>query len=66
MLPTPPVTTPMLFDTFATNGGYPRNSRTGNVTRVPEPTTALMVPAQSPATRIKIAWRTDTRGRLTG
>src|SRR5215212_11679539 len=39
----------MLLETLASTGGYPKASRVGKVTRVPEPTTALMAPATAPA-----------------
>src|SRR3954470_15897206 len=35
----------MLFETFAVTAGYPRASSVGNVSSVPEPTTALIMPA---------------------
>jgi hypothetical protein len=44
-----PVIRPMAFDVVAVTGGYPSATRTGNVTSVPEPTTALISPAHSPA-----------------
>src|SRR3954452_6963951 len=39
----------MLFDTLAVTGGKPNASSVGKVVRVPEPTTALMAPAATPA-----------------
>src|SRR4051795_12497099 len=45
----PPKTRPMLFDTFAVTAGYPRASSIGKVMSVPEPTTALIMPAATPA-----------------
>src|SRR3954451_18119511 len=39
----------MLFDTLAVTGGKPKASSVGNVISVPEPTTALMAPAATPA-----------------
>src|SRR4051812_12354431 len=39
----------MLFETFAVTGGKPKASRVGKVISVPEPTTALMAPAATPA-----------------
>src|SRR3954451_8114385 len=39
----------MLFDTFAVTGGKPKASNVGKVISVPEPTTALMAPAATPA-----------------
>src|SRR6185503_10678520 len=39
----------MAFDVVAVTGGYPSATRTGNVTSVPEPTTVLIRPAQTPA-----------------
>ena len=44
-----PGASPIVFETLATTGGTPRASRTGKVMRVPEPTTVLMNPAQTPA-----------------
>ena len=59
-----PGTSPTLFDTFASTGGYPKASSVGKVISVPEPTTVLIVPAASPAAKMARAWRTsctDTR-----
>src|SRR3954462_1183798 len=39
----------MLFETFAVTGAKPKASRVGKVISVPEPTTALMAPAATPA-----------------
>src|SRR3954468_11024822 len=39
----------MLLDTFAVTGGKPNASSVGKVMSVPEPTTALMAPAATPA-----------------
>ncbi|GAA1952524.1 hypothetical protein GCM10009754_21950 [Amycolatopsis minnesotensis] len=36
-------------------GGYPSATSTGKVTSVPDPTTALMVPAHTPASPISTA-----------
>src|SRR5690625_1247948 len=46
----PAATSPIAFDICAVTGGNPTDTSTGNVTRVPEPTTELIVPAQKPAT----------------
>src|SRR5580700_11913864 len=45
----------MLFDTLAVTGGKPNASSVGNVISDPEPTTALMAPAATPAPRIPAA-----------
>ena len=50
----------MLLETLATTGEYPRASRTGNVSSVPEPTTALIVPAPNPAATTAITSSADT------
>ena len=47
-----PGTSPMVLETLAVTGGTPNASRVGNVIRVPDPTTVLMVPAATPASRI--------------
>jgi len=39
----------MVLETFATNGGNPKNSNVGKVISVPDPTMVLMVPAAIPA-----------------
>ena len=69
-----PGTRPTLLDTFATIGGYPNASSVGNVINEPDPTTALIPPAPTPAAKIattshgvKIipfaaAFATDSRG----
>ena len=44
-----PVTRPIALDVVAVTGGYPSATRTGKVTSVPEPTTALISPAHTPA-----------------
>src|SRR3954447_9647806 len=44
-----PGTSPRELETVAVTGGSPTASSTGKVTRVPEPTTALMEPAARPA-----------------
>src|SRR6266702_798998 len=44
-----PGTSPRPLDTLAVSGGYPTASSTGNVTRVPDPTTELIMPATTPA-----------------
>src|SRR3954449_428258 len=44
-----PGTRPSELLTVAVTGGRPTASSTGNVTRVPEPTTALIPPATNPA-----------------
>jgi hypothetical protein len=41
-----------VFDTFAVTGAKPNASRTGKLISVPEPTTALIVPAATPEARI--------------
>ena len=56
-----PGTSPIVFDTLAVTGGMPNASRVGNVISVPDPTTVLMVPAATPASRMA----TISRG-LTG
>src|SRR5690625_1211265 len=45
----PAATSPIALDIWAVTGGNPTETRNGNVTSVPEPTTELMVPAQNPA-----------------
>ena len=40
-----PGTRPIAFDMVAVTGGNPNATSVGNVTRVPDPTTALIVPA---------------------
>src|SRR5215472_11769796 len=47
-----PGTRPMLFETLAITGGKPNASRVGNVISDPEPTTALIAPAATAASRI--------------
>ena len=49
---TPAATRPMALEICAVTGGNPRATSTGKVTRVPEPTTVLIVPAQNPASRM--------------
>src|SRR3954453_3474957 len=44
-----PGTRPRELETVAVTGGRPTASSTGKVTRVPDPTTALMPPAANPA-----------------
>src|SRR3954452_13590214 len=44
-----PGTRPRELETVAVTGGRPTASSSGKVTRVPEPTTALIEPAASPA-----------------
>src|SRR3954465_4350004 len=44
-----PGTRPRELETVAVTGGRPTASSTGKVTRVPEPTTALIPPAANPA-----------------
>src|SRR5690606_41973878 len=46
---------PMAFGVVAVTGGYPSATSTGNVTSVPEPTTVLIIPAQTPAKVIRTA-----------
>jgi hypothetical protein len=46
---------PRLLETLARTGGYPKASRVGKVMSDPDPTTALMVPAAQPASRISAA-----------
>src|SRR4029077_2253900 len=55
---TPPATRPTAFDIVAVTGGSPSATKVGNVIRVPEPTTALIAPARTPARAIKIMWET--------
>ena len=45
----------MLLDTLAVTGAYPKASKVGNVMRLPEPITALTVPAAMPAAVIVAA-----------
>ena len=45
----------MVLETLAVTGGTPNASRVGNVISVPDPTTVLMVPAATPASRIATA-----------
>ena len=59
-----PGTRPTAFDMVATTGGYPKASRVGKVTRVPEPTTVLIVPAAIPARKMQIASKMLTHYRL--
>ncbi len=47
-----PGTRPIAFDMVAVTGGNPNATSVGNVTRVPEPTTALIVPAPTPARKM--------------
>ena len=56
----PPATNPTALDIVAVTGGYPSATNVGNVIRVPEPTTALIAPAPTPARAIRIMWATDT------
>jgi hypothetical protein len=52
---TDPGTRPSPLETLAVSGGNPSASSTGNVTRVPDPTTVLIIPAQTPATAMMAA-----------
>ena len=52
---TEPGTRPMLFDTLASNGGYPSAMSVGKVISEPEPTTVLIVPAAMPASVMRSA-----------
>src|SRR5512139_2316242 len=54
---TEPGTSPTVLDTFAVTGGIPNARRVGNVISVPDPTTVLMVPAATPASRIAVISR---------
>ncbi len=54
----------MLLEMFAITGGMPNASSVGKVMRVPEPTTALMAPAPTPAARIATTSTQPIRGRL--
>src|SRR3954471_16329732 len=47
-----PGASPIVFDTLAVTGGMPNARRVGNVISVPDPTTVLMVPAATPASRM--------------
>lgn len=42
------------MDIVAVAGGKPNAISVGKVTSVPDPTTALIVPAQSPATKMRM------------
>ena len=54
-----------MLETLAVTGGTPNASRVGNVISVPDPTTVLMVPAATPASRTATISQTVTgRGRL--
>ena len=57
-----PGTSPMLLETLAVTGGTPKASSVGNVIKVPEPTTVLIVPAATPANRIATTSKTDKPG----
>ena len=59
---TAPGTRPTLLETLATTGGYPIASSTGKVMRVPDPITALMVPAPNPAAMTAMISRADKGG----
>src|ERR1700704_3674581 len=50
-----PNTSPTLFDTLATTAGKPKAIRMGKVISEPEPTTALIPPAATPAAKIASA-----------
>jgi hypothetical protein len=50
-----------VFDTFATTGGNPMASKVGNVINVPEPTTAFIAPAPTPANPTRTASRAVIR-----
>src|SRR5271163_5291477 len=43
---------PTLFETFATSGEKPSPTSVGKVTSEPDPTTALIIPANAPAPAI--------------
>src|SRR6478752_9701538 len=55
-----PGTRPIAFDIVAVTGGKPKATRVGKVIKVPEPTTALIMPAPTPARAIRIMWETGT------
>ena len=59
-------TRPKLLDTFATRGGYPKKSRVGKVSSVPDPTIVLMIPAPVPASAIATPDQNDTRSPYKG
>ena len=59
-----PATKPTAFDIVEVTGGYPSATSVGNVMRVPEPTTALIAPAPTPANAIRIISTTGTRATL--
>src|SRR5689334_6890795 len=61
---TPPATKPTAFDIVEVTGGYPSATSVGNVMRVPEPTSAVMAPAPTPARAMRIMSTTGTRGTL--
>ncbi|MCY1185292.1 hypothetical protein D9M73_260570 [compost metagenome] len=50
----------MAFETTAFTGAKPRATSTGKVTRVPEPTMVLMVPAHRPAKKMTISRQNST------
>jgi hypothetical protein len=47
-----PGTRPIALLIVAVTGGKPKDTRMGNVIRVPEPTTALIAPAATPASKM--------------
>src|SRR3954453_16868492 len=55
-----PGTSPRVLETLAVIGGTPTASRVGNVINVPDPTTALMAPAATPASRTATICRNVT------
>src|SRR4029079_2112792 len=52
-------TRPTVWEALAAPPGRPQASSVGNVTRVPDPTTALIVPAATPARRTASASQTE-------
>src|SRR3954447_20130434 len=54
-----PGTRPTVLETLAVTAGRPQASSVGKVTRVPDPTTALIVPAATPASRTASASQTE-------
>ncbi|BCO47734.1 hypothetical protein MINTM002_34080 [Mycobacterium intracellulare] len=53
MADTLPATRPVAFDMVAVTGGKPSATSVGKVIRVPEPTSALIAPAASPARHMR-------------
>ena len=51
---------PILFETFASTGGYPNANKTGKVSREPPPATALTIPATMPVSKMMRAVAKDT------